>query len=323
VKHLALFPHQNPNPVFEISYVNKKITYINPAGLNKIPNPEAFTFDVMADLFKISPESILERDTTKKEFEWQGKYYERNIFFLDDHGVFRLYLHDITDIRLKEKLDYESNQEFLRQQNVLLEMRSLSQDLPLEEKIKIIYRKTTEILNCSRCSIWLYNEDKTTISSAFIYLKDKGEFIEGTSIHSKDVPGYFGALEQRNVINAFDAETDPATKEFKDAYLRPLNIKSMLDIPLIQAENSIGVICNEYVGEKKVFTDDEISFAATNTWVRRKYLPTTKFHLHARWPTLSFWYTKQNSSSSHKSAWKRKTSHSKKRWKNLWACSLT
>jgi signal transduction histidine kinase len=261
VKHLALFPHQNPNPVFEISYVNKKITYINPAGLNKIPNPEAFTFDVMADLFKISPESILERDTTKKEFEWQGKYYERNIFFLDDHGVFRLYLHDITDIRLKEKLDYESNQEFLRQQNVLLEMRSLSQDLPLEEKIKIIYRKTTEILNCSRCSIWLYNEDKTTISSAFIYLKDKGEFIEGTSIHSKDVPGYFGALEQRNVINAFDAETDPATKEFKDAYLRPLNIKSMLDIPLIQAENSIGVICNEYVGEKKVFTDDEISFA--------------------------------------------------------------
>lgn len=261
VKHLALFPHQNPNPVFEVSYVNKKINYINPAGLSKVGENEDFSFEQLCEFFKISEQTIQEKDSSKKDFEWKGKYYERNIFFLAEQGVFRLYLHDISDIRLKEKLDFEKNQAFIRQQNALLEMRSVPQELSLDEKLKIIYQKTTEVLSCDRCSVWLYNSNRTAISSTYIFNRSTGSFLDGATIFSKDVPRYFEALEERDVINAYDAETHPATAEFRDAYLRPLGICSMLDIPLIQAENSIGVICNEYVGRKKAFTDDEISFA--------------------------------------------------------------
>lgn len=261
VKHLALFPHQNPNPVFEVSYINKTINYINPAGLSKIGENKTFSYSEMLSLFKISEQTILEKDTSKKDFQWQGKFYERNIFFLEDQGVFRLYLHDITDIRIKEQADYENNQAFIKQQNALLEMRSLPQQLSLDEKLKFIYQKTTETLNCDRCSVWLYSQDKTQISASYIYLRNQGDFIDGAVIFSKDVPLYFKALEEREVIAAEDAETHPATSEFKESYLKPLGIKSMLDIPLLQASDSIGVICNEYIGEPKAFTDDEISFA--------------------------------------------------------------
>jgi signal transduction histidine kinase len=261
VKNLALFPLQNPNPVFEVSYLNKEITYINPAGLNKIPDPEKFTFEVLSNLFVIDQACIENKDTAKQEFEWQGNFYERNIFFLEDRGVFRLYLHDISDIKHKQFQDAEKSKAFITQQNALLEIRSLPQDLSLEEKLKFIHKKNSEVLQCNRCSVWFYDHDKTMISSEYIYSKNSGEFLQGTSIRAADVPLYFKALERKIVIDAHDAENHPATSEFRDVYLKPLGIKSMLDIPLIQAENSIGVICNEYYTQKESFSDDEISFA--------------------------------------------------------------
>lgn len=261
VKHLALFPEQNPNPVFEVSYGSKQIIYINPAAQQKIDKKYTCCFNDLLKWFKITDESIKNKDSSKIEFELNGVIYERNISYIDDKQAFRLYLHDITDIRLKEKKEQEKSELFILQQNVLLEIRSLANHLSLEEKLKFIHRKTAETIGSDRTSVWLYNEEKSNISANYIYLKSEDKFVDGTSIYAKDVPHYFEALKSKQVIDAVDAETHPATYEFKDVYLKPLNIKSMLDIPLLQAENSIGVICNEYVGTQKTFSDDEISFA--------------------------------------------------------------
>ena len=261
IKSLALFPEQNPNPVFEVDYLEKKISYSNPAARTKIKDCENLAYELLCQTFKISEETIESKDISKKEFEIDGEIFERNIFFLDDGKSFRLYLHNITDIRKKEQEEQEKNKIFIQQQDTLLQLRSLSHEMSLEEKLKIIHQKTSEILDCQRCSIWLYNEDRTAINSNYIYLVSDHQFVEGASFLSKDVPNYFAALEKREVIVAVDAETHPATAEFTTSYLKPLNIVSMLDIPLIQAEKSIGVICAEYVGNKKEFKDSEISFA--------------------------------------------------------------
>ncbi|MFN6037282.1 MAG: ATP-binding protein [Bacteroidota bacterium] len=261
IRNLALFPEQNPNPVFEIDYLDRKISYINPAAKSKIRDCESLSYERLTELFKISENTIKSKDITKKEFEVQGEIYERNIFFLDDLKTLRLYLHNITDIRKKELEEREKSKSFIRQQEVLLHLRGLSQEMSLEEKLKFIHQKTSEILDCHRCSIWLYNDDKTAITSDFIYLALNNVFANGTSIFSKDVPNYFNALEQREVIAATNAATHPATSEFAIPYLKPLNIVSMLDTPLIQAEKSIGVIRNEYIGNKKEFSDNDISFA--------------------------------------------------------------
>jgi signal transduction histidine kinase len=140
-------------------------------------------------------------------------------------------------------------------------MRSTEQQISLEEKLRFFCRKTADILRCDRCSVWFYNTQKTAIRAGFIYQKNSDVFLDGATIIAKDVPDYFEALESKVVIDATDAEIHPATHEFKDIYLKPLGIKSMLDIPLIQAENSIGVICSEYVDKTKIFADHEISFA--------------------------------------------------------------
>ena len=261
IKHLALFPEQNPNPVLEVDYGKKQILYINPAAKEKIDKKYTCSYNDLLNWFKLSEESIVRKDNAKIEIELSGRIYERNIFYINDKKAFRLYLHDITEIRLKEKQELEKNKAFILHQNVLLEMRSIPAHLPIDEKIKIIYRKTATALQCDRTSVWLYNKDKNCITADWIYIKAEDQVVNGTSIFAKDVPRYFEALESKEVIDATDAETHPATHEFRDVYLKPLNIKSMLDIPLLQAENSIGVICNEYVGKQKTFSDNEISFA--------------------------------------------------------------
>ena len=261
IKHLALFPEQNPNPVFEVDYSKKQIIYINPAAKEKIDNKFTCCYNDLLKWFKISEESIAKKDNSKIEFELNDTIYELNIFYIDGKQAFRLYLHDITQIRLKERLEQEKSEAFILQQKVLLDLRSIPAELPIDEKIKIIYRKTAATINCDRTSIWLYNEERNCITADFIYIKAEDQIVNGTSIFAKDVPHYFEALKSKQVITAVDAETHPATCEFKDVYLKPLNIKSMLDIPLLQAENSIGVICNEYVGDQKTFSDNDISFA--------------------------------------------------------------
>jgi PAS domain S-box-containing protein len=47
------------------------------------------------------------------------------------------------------------------------------------------------------------------------------------------------------IITANDAEEHPATKCFTETYLKPLGIKSMLDVPIIHRGQVIGVICIE------------------------------------------------------------------------------
>jgi len=261
IKHLALFPEQNPNPVFEVDYGKKQISYINPAAKEKIDNKFTCCYNDLLKWFKISEESIAKKDNSKIEFELNDTIYELNIFYIEGKQAFRLYLHDITQIRLNERLEQEKSEAFILQQKVLLDLRSIPAELPIDEKIKIIYRKTATAIQCDRTSVWFYNEERNCITADFIYIKAEDQIVNGTSIFAKDVPQYFEALKSKQVITAVDAETHPATYEFKDVYLKPLNIKSMLDIPLLQAENSIGVICNEYVGDQKTFSDNDISFA--------------------------------------------------------------
>ena len=120
IKNLALFPHQNPNPVFEVNYLKKQITYINPAAKEKIDNKYTCCYNDLLKWFKITEETIKNKDVSKNEFELNGVIYECNIFYIDDKQSFRLYLHDITEIRLKEKRDQDANDAFIAPKGVLI-----------------------------------------------------------------------------------------------------------------------------------------------------------------------------------------------------------
>jgi PAS domain S-box-containing protein len=129
----------------------------------------------------------------------------------------------------------------------------------IKEGAKILTKKVAESLNTDRCSIWLYNKDKTSIICQQLYIKCDNNWYSDIEIFQKDVPEYFKALEESPIIIANNAETNKATACFKETYLIPLGIKSMLDIPIIHKGETIGVICIENKS-KKTWKGIEITF---------------------------------------------------------------
>ena len=131
----------------------------------------------------------------------------------------------------------------------------------------ITINKATELsakaLHVERVSIWLFNDDKTVLTCANLYLSDSGKHESGAVLSIEDYPEYFKAIYSGEILVVDHAREDARTCEFNDGYLNPLNIFSMLDAPIVQDEHLIGVICHEKVGEIKCWEPDEEEFAGS------------------------------------------------------------
>ncbi|MBX2961161.1 MAG: GAF domain-containing protein [Cyclobacteriaceae bacterium] len=118
----------------------------------------------------------------------------------------------------------------------------------------------SKFLGVSRASIWAYNEEKHSIVSEKLYMKAGNKFEAGTELFGKDFPRYFKAVLAEENIVAENAHTHPATSEFSEIYLKPLNIESMLDVPIFNQGKIFGVICCEHQHEQKKWTDEDADF---------------------------------------------------------------
>lgn len=121
-------------------------------------------------------------------------------------------------------------------------------------------KQVSESIGADRCSIWLYNEDKTSVICDKLYVVADDKWYEDIVLQREHFEDYFNYLEFDPVIIAHDAETHPGTKCFTELYLRPLGIKSMLDVPIMYKGKMIGVICIERLTQKKWLLA-EINFA--------------------------------------------------------------
>ena len=130
----------------------------------------------------------------------------------------------------------------------------------ISEGAKALTKEVTNSINADRCSIWLYNEDRTSILCQQLYIEEEDKWYQDIELHKKDFQPYFLTLLINPIIVADDAETHHATSCFTESYLKPLGIKSMLDVPLIYKGETIGVICIESYLERK-WDKVEIDFA--------------------------------------------------------------
>jgi len=130
----------------------------------------------------------------------------------------------------------------------------------VEEGAKVLTKEVITTMEVDRCSIWLYNSDKTSITCQQLYIKSEDSWYQNIELFRKDFTPYFDHLLVDPIITANDAEEHPATKCFTETYLKPLGIKSMLDVPIIHRGEVIGVICIEsFIGRE--WNKSEVDFA--------------------------------------------------------------
>jgi PAS domain S-box-containing protein len=120
--------------------------------------------------------------------------------------------------------------------------------------------KVTECIDADRCSIWLYQDNKMAIHCEQLYVRSENQWYQGLVLNKSDFDQYFLALEDNPIIIANDAETHPSTSCFTEGYLKPLGIKSMLDVPIVFKGETIGVVCIESFS-KREWKISEVNFA--------------------------------------------------------------
>ena len=130
----------------------------------------------------------------------------------------------------------------------------------VEEGAKALTKEVITTMEVDRCSIWLYNSDKTSIICQQLYIKSEDNWYQNIELFRKDFTPYFDHLLIDPIITANDAEEHPATKCFTETYLKPLGIKSMLDVPIIHRGEVIGVICIESLIGRE-WNKSEVDFA--------------------------------------------------------------
>ena len=162
----------------------------------------------------------------------------------------------------RNKFGKEQN-EYIKKLNETLISQSqnpLFYEGDITEGAKELTREVTESINADRCSIWLYSEDRTSIVCQQLYVKAENTWYKDIVLFKKDFHDYFFSLLLNPVIIANDAETHNATSCFTETYLKPLGIKSMLDVPIVYKGETIGVICIENLTQRE-WKKMEVDFA--------------------------------------------------------------
>ncbi|XDD50684.1 PP2C family protein-serine/threonine phosphatase [Leptospira sp. WS92.C1] len=133
----------------------------------------------------------------------------------------------------------------------------------LDPALNVLTESISRALDCERCSIWFYSEAKISIQCLDLFILSENSHNSGMELFQNDFPHYFEVLREQRLIIADEAVADDATKEFARNYLIPLNIVSMLDAPILMDGKLIGIICNEQVGNTRVWTLEEQTFVGS------------------------------------------------------------
>lgn len=131
------------------------------------------------------------------------------------------------------------------------------------EAVRRILETAARTLGVDRVGLWFFDQDHAAIVAEDLYLAREDRHESGAQLTASAYPKYFAALAESRVIRADDARVDPRTSEFAETYLEPLQVVSMLDVPVRSEGVVVGVMCHETVGSARVWSTEDAEFAAS------------------------------------------------------------
>jgi len=150
-----------------------------------------------------------------------------------------------------------------RQQAALVRLarRGLTDVEGTQSALREVTREASRTVEVERASVWLLSADRQELRLISLHEATPDRDTRGVVLLASEYPRYFDALESGRAIDAHDACADPRTNEFREGYLEPLGITSMLDAAIRDGGRVIGVVCHEHVGVSRTWATDEIAFA--------------------------------------------------------------
>ena len=135
-------------------------------------------------------------------------------------------------------------------------------DGEFDRAVRVITEVAATTLEVDRAGVWLLNEDCTELRCVDRYDSAVDTHTAGDVLTADEYPEYFAALRAGRVIDARDAWVDPRTREYLDTYLKPNDVRALLDGTIRLTGEVIGVLSHEQVGEQRTWRAGEMTFAA-------------------------------------------------------------
>ncbi len=132
----------------------------------------------------------------------------------------------------------------------------------LDDMLLRLLRCARDTLAVDRVSLWMFDEQRSSIVRRALVVGDDQRPKGPAQLSGDSHPRYFAAVSQAYVIAAADALQDERTAEFREAYLTPLGIGAMLDVPLRRFGAHIGLVCIEHHGGPRTWTAEDQAFAS-------------------------------------------------------------
>ncbi|WPU65955.1 PAS domain-containing protein [Peredibacter starrii] len=147
--------------------------------------------------------------------------------------------------------------------------------------LEIICQKINEVMNVQRIGIWFYTIDKEAMYEEMTFVAN-GVPTQGSILKRAELPIYFEHLRAERVLVSNDTFKDEATSEMVDSYMKPLNVRALLDAPIFSDGEMIGILCCEYIGGPREWDIQDKNFAASSSDFIGRLIESEKRHTYEK-----------------------------------------
>ncbi len=133
-------------------------------------------------------------------------------------------------------------------------------DGKFNEAIHEIISSASSAINAQRVNAWLFVNNFSEIKCIGNYDASNHSSELFANLKKKDMPNYFSLLTSREIVITDDTFNNQQTIELLEIYLKPLDIHSLMDIPIHIGGELVGLVCFENTKEARSWTEREQKF---------------------------------------------------------------
>jgi diguanylate cyclase (GGDEF)-like protein/PAS domain S-box-containing protein len=170
---------------------------------------------------------------------------------------------EVTERKLAEAALRDRSERLLYHRNRLMELAQLDKS-DMRGAFSRIAQVATSTLKVGRTSLWLMLPEGTGICCELVHWARPRREAPPRAIDvitAEAHPAYFAAIQAKEIIVASDAATHPATRSLAADYLVPLDVASMLDVPVWLDGRVVGMLCLEKIGARRFWKPEDVDFA--------------------------------------------------------------
>jgi len=109
--------------------------------------------------------------------------------------------------------------------------------------------------------IWLFSDDGTRLDNIDHFIKSSQTHSRRKALLEKDLPEKFNTIRQSKYIDVNEVLSDPRTSMYREDYLEPNQITSLLDAVIQAGGKTLGTLSFEHINHAHDWQEDEVNFA--------------------------------------------------------------